>query len=412
MSNTHLTQCPHCQATFKVQDQHLNAAGGKVRCGSCLEVFNALENIIDASVKANTPVQQTEKHHEVAAQPTNPSPTPPPSSAPQPEEETELVFEDNPDEDSEDDSYAGEGTFSSELSDSFLEIDEGDSNHFANDNFSDDVDDEVIGKKKGSDESWAEEMLEDIDSEQPEKESLKQEDSFQLSDEFIELDEEPSAATTKQENKPSAGTSEVDSTTDNEPGNSQQAIQADSSQQYKHLQAAPLDLPNASSRSFFGSLIWSVLNLSLLIVLCAQFAWYNYGKLAQYEELRPIYQKACELLKCQLPDLIDTTQIKSQNLIVRSHPTARKALIIDAVIVNQAAYEQPFPNMALYFSDLNNKIVAQRLFEPSEYLAGEVKEWTGMPKGTPIHISLEILDPGNDAVNYKVGFFKHTPQID
>jgi len=392
MSNTHLTQCPHCQATFKVQDQHLNAAGGKVRCGSCLEVFNALENLIDAGVKANTPAK--------------PAPTPPPepAPAPQPEEETELVFEDNPDEDSEDDSYTGEGAFSSELSDSFLELDEGGSDHFA-----DDVDDEVIGKKKGSDESWAEDMLGDVDSEQPEKTIQEQEDSFQLSDEFIELDEESSAsaAAIKQENKLDVDASE---TGDNEPGNSQQAIQADSSQQYKHLQADPLDLPNRSGRSFFGSLIWTILNLSLLTVLCAQFAWYNYGKLAQYEELRPIYQKACELFKCQLPDLVDTTQIKSQNLIVRSHPTARKALIIDAVIVNQAPYEQPFPNMALYFSDLNNKIVAQRLFEPSEYLAGEVKEWTGMPKGTPIHISLEILDPGNDAVNYKVGFFKHTPK--
>ena len=397
MSNTHLTQCPHCQATFKVQDQHLNAAGGKVRCGSCLEVFNALENLIDAGVKASTPA--------------TPAPTPPPAPASQPEEETELVFEDNPDEDSEDDSYTGEGAFSSELSDSFLELDEGGSDHFASKEFADDVDDEVIGKKKGSDESWAEDMLGDVDSEQPEKTIQEQEDSFQLSDEFIELNEEPSAsaAATKQENKLDVDASEAG---DNEPGNSQQAIQADSSQQYKHLQADPLDLPNRSGRSFFGSLIWTILNLSLLTVLCAQFAWYNYGKLAQYEELRPIYQKACELFKCQLPDLVDTTQIKSQNLIVRSHPTARKALIIDAVIVNQAPYEQPFPNMALYFSDLNNKIVAQRLFEPSEYLAGEVKEWTGMPKGTPIHISLEILDPGNDAVNYKVGFFKHTPQID
>ena len=392
MSNTHLTQCPHCQATFKVQDQHLNAAGGKVRCGSCLEVFNALENLTDTSVKASPPAQ--------------PVPAPAPTPQHQPEEESEFVFEDDPDEDSEDDSYTGEGAFSSELSDSFLELDEDNSDHFASKEFEDDIDDEVIGKKKGPDESWAENMLEDDNSSQPVP-PPKQEESFQLSDEFIELDEEPSASSTaiKPDNKQRVDTSESDNTADN-------AIQADSSQQYKNLQADPLDLPNASSRSFFGSLIWTTLNLSLLIILCAQFAWYNYGKLAQYEELRPVYQKACELLKCQLPDLIDTTQIKSQNLIVRSHPTARKALIIDAVIVNQAPYEQPFPNMALYFSDLNNKIVAQRLFEPSEYLAGEVKEWTGMPKGTPIHISLEILDPGNDAVNYTVGFFKHTPQTD
>ncbi len=405
MSNTHLTQCPHCKATFKVQDQHLNAAGGKVRCGSCLEVFNALENLIDANVQTSTPTPPAEKHHEAPVQAT-------PAQQPEEPEETELVFEDNPDEDSEDDSYTGEGAFSSELSDSFLELNEDSSNHFTDNEFIDDADDVLMGKKAGSDESWAEDMLEDINTEQPTEISQKQDDSLQLSDAFIELDEEPtvSAAGTEQENKSNEETSNIDTTSNNEPDSAHEAIQADSSHQYKHLQADPLDLPNSSNRSFLGSLIWTVLNLSLLIILAVQFAWYNYGTLAQYEELRPVYQKTCELLKCTLPDLVDTTQIRSQNLIVRSHPTSRKALIIDAVIVNQAPYEQPFPNLALYFSDLNNKIVAQRLFEPSEYLAGEVKGWAGMPKGTPIHISLEILDPGNDAVNYTVGFFKHTPK--
>jgi len=419
MSNTHLTQCPHCKATFKVQDQHLNAAGGKVRCGSCLEVFNALENLIDASVKTSTPSPVTETHPAAQAAPSQPRPT----EQPEDSEESELVFEDNPDEDSQDDSYTGEGAFSSELSDSFLELGEDSSDHFTNNEFVDSSDDELMGNKADSDESWAEDMLEDINTEQPTKSNEKQEDSFQLSDAFIELDEDAStsststttsatASKTEQDNKLNKEeASDIDAANNNEPDNANETIQADSSHQYKNLQADPLDLPNSSSRSFLGSLVWTVLNLSLLIVLAVQFAWYNYGTLAQYEELRPIYQKTCELLKCKLPDLVDTTQIRSQNLIVRSHPTARKALIIDAVIVNQAPYEQPFPNLALYFSDLNNKIVAQRLFEPSEYLAGEVKGWTGMPKGTPIHISLEILDPGNDAVNYTVGFFKHTPEI-
>lgn len=420
MSNTHLTQCPHCQATFKVQDQHLNAAGGKVRCGSCLEVFNALDNLIDSSAKASAPAQPTKQRNQAAsapspvtsqAAPQTPEPTPP--SEPE-EDESELVFEDNPDEDSQDDSYTGEGAFSSELSDSFLELDGGDSGHFSESELIDDINDDVIGNKTNSDESWAESMLEDDSSELKTQENKEPEDSFQLSNEFIELDKEPSVSSTTNEQEDSLNAESLDSDTISDDQLSktqtQQSINADSSQQYKHLQAAPLDLPNRSNRSFIGSLIWTILNVSLLIILCAQFAWYNYGKLAQYEELRPVYETACQLLKCKLPDLVDTTQIRSQNLIVRSHPTAKKALIIDAVIVNQAPYAQPFPNLALYFSDLNNKIVAQRLFEPSEYLAGDVKDWTGMPKGTPIHISLEILDPGNDAVNYTVGFYKHTPQ--
>ena len=35
------TQCPHCQTCFRIAEAHLKAAKGKVRCGSCQEVFDA-----------------------------------------------------------------------------------------------------------------------------------------------------------------------------------------------------------------------------------------------------------------------------------------------------------------------------------------------------------------------------------
>lgn len=36
------TQCPHCHTNFSISDQQLTVAGGKVRCGKCDGVFNAL----------------------------------------------------------------------------------------------------------------------------------------------------------------------------------------------------------------------------------------------------------------------------------------------------------------------------------------------------------------------------------
>ena len=101
----------------------------------------------------------------------------------------------------------------------------------------------------------------------------------------------------------------------------------------------------------------------------------------------------------------DIKKIKSHNLIVRSHPTTPKALIIDAIIVNKAGFDQDFPNIALYFSDINNRTIAQRLISPREYLSDELFNWQTMPSEQPIHISLEILDPGKEAVNYTLKFF-------
>ncbi|NCB30924.1 MAG: hypothetical protein EOM66_05890, partial [Clostridia bacterium] len=45
----HVTRCPHCQTSFRVRDEHLSAARGMVRCGSCLQVFKAAEHFIDGT---------------------------------------------------------------------------------------------------------------------------------------------------------------------------------------------------------------------------------------------------------------------------------------------------------------------------------------------------------------------------
>ncbi|WP_067518794.1 DUF3426 domain-containing protein [Endozoicomonas ascidiicola] len=37
--------CPHCKTSFRITNVQLKAAKGSVRCGSCLQVFNALEQL-------------------------------------------------------------------------------------------------------------------------------------------------------------------------------------------------------------------------------------------------------------------------------------------------------------------------------------------------------------------------------
>jgi predicted Zn finger-like uncharacterized protein len=43
----HVTQCPKCESTFNTNAQVLEAASGRVRCGSCLSVFDALDNLVE-----------------------------------------------------------------------------------------------------------------------------------------------------------------------------------------------------------------------------------------------------------------------------------------------------------------------------------------------------------------------------
>jgi predicted Zn finger-like uncharacterized protein len=45
----HITHCPACETQFFVTDEQLNQHEGKVRCGQCLQVFNARQQIVEAS---------------------------------------------------------------------------------------------------------------------------------------------------------------------------------------------------------------------------------------------------------------------------------------------------------------------------------------------------------------------------
>lgn len=48
------TRCPDCQTTFRVTPEQLKARAGKVRCGHCQAVFNALDSLLDETAASAT----------------------------------------------------------------------------------------------------------------------------------------------------------------------------------------------------------------------------------------------------------------------------------------------------------------------------------------------------------------------
>ena len=120
---------------------------------------------------------------------------------------------------------------------------------------------------------------------------------------------------------------------------------------------------------------------------------------------RGLYESVCALVGCELPEIRDLDGLRTRNLNVRSHPELKDALSIDVVIVNQAGFEQRFPGLDLRFTSVGGLLVAGRVFEPEEYLAGEeIGPNDLMPVNTPIRVSLNIADPGEEAVNYTLTF--------
>ncbi len=51
-----LTRCPSCTTIFRVSTDQLKVRQGKVRCGSCQGVFNALDSLIEEIAPASEPI--------------------------------------------------------------------------------------------------------------------------------------------------------------------------------------------------------------------------------------------------------------------------------------------------------------------------------------------------------------------
>ncbi|WP_372972211.1 DUF3426 domain-containing protein [Marinobacter sp.] len=402
-----LTRCPHCDTRFRVTGEQLNIADGKVRCGHCMEVFDARSHADSPAGKSSGSAAQDAGHDQFSA--TDP--------------DDDLIFQDNPEEDAAEGPYAGQDSrfADDELSDSFRSIEPGAEQ-------GGDVDDDDM---EDVDESWAEAMLQeelpDSTSQRhqqarpatgtadpkatPDREIHRQEPTIEPEESGDSLTaREPGAPASTDDLEIEGMVAEVE--LQDEPAYTEQPRDRitggsfpplDDASPYDRLSREPVSVGSRSGSGLRGWL-WTLVILALLGGLVSQVAWFQFDRLSVIPELRPWYEKACEYAGCELAPLVAMDRIQSRKLVVRTDPDDRSALLVDAVIINQAEFEQPFPAIALTFSNLNGDVVAQSVFPPEDYLAGEGAGMESMPSGTPVRIAISIRDPGRDAVNYNLRF--------
>lgn len=152
------------------------------------------------------------------------------------------------------------------------------------------------------------------------------------------------------------------------------------------------------------SIFWSLGILALVVTSVAQLVYFNRIELATHAELRPHLLRLCELAKCDIPDMRDVERLELSSKNVYSHPNVDNALMITAVIVNQAAFAQQFPVLQISFTNLVGDIVMARRFLPAEYLNTGSENIDDMEPGLPIQITLEVIDPGKNATAYEFNF--------
>lgn len=147
--------------------------------------------------------------------------------------------------------------------------------------------------------------------------------------------------------------------------------------------------------------------LGLVALLALQVAWLAPADLLArapaaapwLERLAPAFDRASGLLgweRASTPR--DLARIRVRERDIRDHPDQPGALLVQATLVNEALFQQPPPRVRLTLFDVNGAVLAQRVFSPGEYLAGDPPE----PGLWPLR--LELLAPATAAVSYQIEF--------
>jgi len=142
------------------------------------------------------------------------------------------------------------------------------------------------------------------------------------------------------------------------------------------------------------------------VLLTAQYSYFFSRELSQTEAYRKALIQFCNYSGCKVEPFRDINKLAVRQFAIHSDPNQPGALTVDLTIENLAPFDQPYPKIALQFSDMENQLVAERIFLAEQYLQDGTErlaaESNSIPKGKQRRVNFSLVDPGTTAINYSV----------
>lgn len=149
---------------------------------------------------------------------------------------------------------------------------------------------------------------------------------------------------------------------------------------------------------------WLAGSALLLLALTGEIAWADRTSWSNDARVRAWLDPVCARLGCTLPLRRAAAQLELLSRDIRPHPSVPGALIISATLRNDAAFAQAYPTVEIALSDLDEKAVAMRRFQPRDYLGDTRAIDRGLSPGASTALVFEVADPGHDAVAFEFKF--------
>lgn len=149
---------------------------------------------------------------------------------------------------------------------------------------------------------------------------------------------------------------------------------------------------------------WLTAIAALITLLLAQIAYAERHELLRSASARPWLERVCAGLGCRLPLAHDTQALSLLSRDVRQHPSVPNALIISAMLRNDAPVAQAFPIVEITLADLDERRIAMRRFAPADYVGDTHTIAGGLQPGATSALVFEVADPGKNAVAFEFKF--------
>lgn len=125
--------------------------------------------------------------------------------------------------------------------------------------------------------------------------------------------------------------------------------------------------------------------------------------LAQTARLRPWLESLCAALGCELPPFKDLGRLRILDRALNRVDEQRTGLEFRLSFANESSLPQAFPAIQLVLNELDGSPIAERLFEPQDYLP-EWRPGLTMPVGQPFEIRLALAKPSREVGGFTVRF--------
>ena len=158
------------------------------------------------------------------------------------------------------------------------------------------------------------------------------------------------------------------------------------------------------------SSVWriGVLVLLLLVAVLGQSIYFLRTQIAtQLPPVKPYLVRFCDIVGCvvDLPRQSDLFVIDDSDL--RQDVEHEDVIVLSTTIINHASFAQAYPLLEVTLTDVDERAVLRRVFQPQEYLPKDTEAKAGIPAGGETLVRLHLATGGVKVAGYRVYVMYH-----